>query len=85
MKPAKRAKHPKPRLRSIPWRMTPDTFDLYLIYGQVAMETQPGSDAYEAAIEALKKLPGYPGSAEGDMSVEFQPILIDTPSSLRVH
>lgn len=84
MRPAKAAKRraaPPPVL----WRLPRTSYDLALMYRQVCLESEPGSEPFETAVEALKGLPGYPGSADGDSSASFILEPIDSISNLRVH
>lgn len=66
-------------LREVSWRMTQKTYMLYLTFGAAAAEADPGSEAFEAAVEGLKMLPGYPGPSGGDDGILYRPVVDINP------
>ncbi len=72
-------------LQIIPWRMTLKTYNLYIAFARTAVMAEPGSEVFEAAVEGLKMLPGYPGPADGDDGIEYRPQIIDEETVSVLH
>ncbi len=72
-------------LHVLKWRMTKKTYVLYIAFARTAVMAEPGTDIFEEAVEGLKMLPGYPGPAEGDDGIEYQPEIIDESTVSVLH
>jgi len=82
MKAPKRRKPPK--LKSIIWRMSPDTYLEYLELGATAYEAEPYSEEYHTALEQLRRLPGYPLEFDLTPGEELVPEVVE-PDWVVVH